>query len=67
VDLAYHGGSMKAQFKAVAQKKAEYAAFLGPDEVSRNRLTFKHQTSNATHEVALDDIESMLKFLGESA
>lgn len=64
VDLAYHGGSMKKQFKAVTHKNASYAAILGPDEVEKGCLTFKNQRADASSEVALNDLSTMLNILG---
>ena len=64
VDLAYHGGSMKKQFKAVAHKNAAFAAILGPDEVEKGLLTFKNQHADASESVAIDDISKMLQILG---
>lgn len=67
VEMAYQGGSMKKQFKAVTAREARFAALLGPDEIAEKRLTFKDQTRDAEAEIALDDLAAMHALLKGAA
>lgn len=66
-ELAYHGGPLKKQFKAVSGSHATLAVLYGPDEVKGGYLTVKDQTTNVTTTVPRTDLKNFHSLLKERA